>query len=215
MPTRVIDAAAHPFDPCAVGEQQGSVHAGTIGRSVRTPGDVEVNSSDDVAPMGSLKAWYGASMSSPVLLCADGSELSTAALAAGLAILSSDHDAVIVTVMEETDPLLMTGTGFAGSLITADEFEELNDAAAQGARDVIAATKAALGLPDAEAHVLRGDAGVAICQLAVDLSARAIVMGSRGRGGLRRAVLGSVSDHIVRHAPCPVVVTGHHDHDDD
>jgi len=152
-------------------------------------------------------------MSSPVLLCADGSELSTAALAAGLAILAPDQHAVIVTVMEETDPLLMTGTGFAGSLITADEFEELNDAAAEGAREVIAATKVALGLPDAAAHVLRGDAGVAICQLAVDLSAQAIVMGSRGRGGLRRAVLGSVSDHIVRHAPCPVVVTGHHDHD--
>jgi nucleotide-binding universal stress UspA family protein len=32
--------------------------------------------------------------------------------------------------------------------------------------------------------------------------------GSRGRGGLTRALLGSVSDYIVRNAPCPVVVTG-------
>lgn len=32
-----------------------------------------------------------------------------------------------------------------------------------------------------------------------------IVMGTHGRGGLKRLVLGSVADHIVRHAQCPVV----------
>jgi len=37
------------------------------------------------------------------------------------------------------------------------------------------------------------------------------VVGSRGRGGLKRAVLGSVSDHLVRNAPCTVVVTGEQD----
>jgi nucleotide-binding universal stress UspA family protein len=33
-------------------------------------------------------------------------------------------------------------------------------------------------------------------------------MGSRGRGGIKRALLGSVSDYVVRNARCPVVVTG-------
>jgi nucleotide-binding universal stress UspA family protein len=33
-----------------------------------------------------------------------------------------------------------------------------------------------------------------------------IVIGSRGRGGLRRALLGSVSDSVIRHAHCPVLV---------
>jgi nucleotide-binding universal stress UspA family protein len=32
------------------------------------------------------------------------------------------------------------------------------------------------------------------------------VLGSRGRGGIRRALMGSVSDSIVRHAHCPVLV---------
>jgi nucleotide-binding universal stress UspA family protein len=31
------------------------------------------------------------------------------------------------------------------------------------------------------------------------------VLGTRGHGGLRRAVLGSVSDHVVRNCPCPVI----------
>ncbi len=32
-----------------------------------------------------------------------------------------------------------------------------------------------------------------------------IVMGTHGRGGMKRLVLGSVADYLVRHAPCPVV----------
>jgi nucleotide-binding universal stress UspA family protein len=32
-------------------------------------------------------------------------------------------------------------------------------------------------------------------------------MGSRGRGGIKRALLGSVSDYVVRNAHCSVVIT--------
>jgi nucleotide-binding universal stress UspA family protein len=31
-------------------------------------------------------------------------------------------------------------------------------------------------------------------------------MGSRGRGGMNRALMGSISDSVVRHAHCPVLV---------
>jgi nucleotide-binding universal stress UspA family protein len=67
---------------------------------------------------------------------------------------------------------------------------------------------AALGTGDAQLRVLRGDAGPACCDHAAEIDARAMVIGTRGRGGIKRAFLGSVSDYVVRNAPCPVVVTG-------
>ena len=45
-----------------------------------------------------------------------------------------------------------------------------------------------------------------IVQVAEDIGAGLIVMGSRGLGGVRRALMGSVSDSVVRHAHCPVLV---------
>jgi nucleotide-binding universal stress UspA family protein len=45
-----------------------------------------------------------------------------------------------------------------------------------------------------------------IVQVAEDIEAGLIVMGSRGLGGVRRALIGSVSDSVVRHAHCPVLV---------
>jgi nucleotide-binding universal stress UspA family protein len=46
----------------------------------------------------------------------------------------------------------------------------------------------------------------AIVHLAEEIGADLIVIGSRGFGGLRRALLGNVADSVVRHAHCPVLV---------
>ena len=56
-----------------------------------------------------------------------------------------------------------------------------------------------------ERHVAIGDAATEILRLARCLDSDLIVMGTRGRTGLRRAVLGSVAESVVRHATCPVV----------
>jgi nucleotide-binding universal stress UspA family protein len=59
----------------------------------------------------------------------------------------------------------------------------------------VAGVHARLGRPDAE-----------IVGLADELGAGLIVLGSRGLGPLRRALMGSVSDSVIRHAHCPVLV---------
>lgn len=143
-----------------------------------------------------------------MLLCADGSHHSTAALAAGAALLAAETPLVIVTVMAEPDPSLVTGSGMAGGVMSPDAFDQMEAQAAQDATEIVTQTAAQLGLGGAEVRVLRGDPAMAICHLAEELDAAAIVLGSRGRGGIKRAVLGSVSDHVVRNAPCTVIVTG-------
>jgi nucleotide-binding universal stress UspA family protein len=58
----------------------------------------------------------------------------------------------------------------------------------------------------AETHLRIGGAAEEIVDLAEELGAGLIVLGSRGRGGIRRALMGSVSDFVVQHAHCPVLV---------
>ncbi len=142
-----------------------------------------------------------------MLLCTDGSDLSRKALAAGVALLGRDRRYGVVTAADTPDPTALTGTGFAGGVVSPEEFDREVAAATDAATSEVAGVIGSLGLDGAESHVVRGAAGPAICDLASELSAAAIVVGSRGRGGLKRAVLGSVSDHVVRHAPCPVLVT--------
>jgi nucleotide-binding universal stress UspA family protein len=58
----------------------------------------------------------------------------------------------------------------------------------------------------AEAHVRLGRPPQEIVNLADKIDAGLIVVGSRGLGGITRALMGSVSDAVVRHAHCPVLV---------
>ncbi|MDQ3924791.1 MAG: universal stress protein [Actinomycetota bacterium] len=58
----------------------------------------------------------------------------------------------------------------------------------------------------AESYLRSGRRDREIVALADEIDSGLIVMGSRGRGGVRRALMGSVSDSVVRHAHCPVLV---------
>ena len=66
------------------------------------------------------------------------------------------------------------------------------------------------GATVAQSHLRMGRANARadeeIVELAQSIDAGMIVMGSRGQGRLRRALLGSVSESVVRHAPCPVTI---------
>lgn len=54
--------------------------------------------------------------------------------------------------------------------------------------------------------VWEGEPGPAIVDAARSEAADLVVVGSHGRGRVERFVLGSVSDHVVRHAPCPILI---------
>ena len=58
----------------------------------------------------------------------------------------------------------------------------------------------------AETHLRSGEPDKEILRLAEELGAGLIVIGSRGLGAVSRALMGSVSESVIRHAHCPVFV---------
>ena len=55
-------------------------------------------------------------------------------------------------------------------------------------------------------EVRTGRAGPTVVECARDIEADLVVVGSHGRTGVAHLVMGSVAEHVVRHAPCPVLV---------
>jgi len=64
-----------------------------------------------------------------------------------------------------------------------------------------------------EFRTAEGDAGSEIIAAARTLPADLIVISTHGRTGLAHALLGSVAEHVVRRAPCPVLVVREHEHE--
>ncbi len=138
-----------------------------------------------------------------ILLATDGSE--EAELAALRAVdlgQSTDselhvvHVGVVPTFLESYPGTL----GYDGKL-----YEELEEEARELLRKESWRVKVAGGTV-AGAHLRMGSADLEIVGLAKELGADLIVMGCRGHRGIRRAIEGSISDGVIRHAPCPVLV---------
>jgi nucleotide-binding universal stress UspA family protein len=77
---------------------------------------------------------------------------------------------------------------------------------AQGILDEQVKKIEGLGGTVAQARLREGDAAEEIAALAEEIGAGLLAVGSRGRGRIRRALMGSVSDAVVRQAYCPVMV---------
>ena len=151
-------------------------------------------------------------MDSIVLLCTDGSAVSIDALRSALPLLAPADRTILVTVESSVSRDTITGTGFTTEESARDLSDQIETSGDRVAKHILDATVDALGLDDVELRAVVGRPGYAICELAEALPASVVVIGTSGRSGLRRAVVGSTSDHIIRHAPCPVLVqgVGHH-----
>ena len=117
--------------------------------------------------------------------------------------LASAHGAqlVIVSVIDP-DELMHDGTGVPS--VGALRWDQVRDDRQKAAQRLVAQSQAA-GV-EAAFMVWTGDPGESIVAAAAAEAADMIVVGSHGRSRIGRIVAGSVSDHVVRHAPCPVLV---------
>jgi nucleotide-binding universal stress UspA family protein len=101
-------------------------------------------------------------------------------------------------------PVLTTLPAF-GTLPPIEDLSKEADAALHAVLDEEHVTST--DVVPVETVVAEGPAAAALLEAAAD--ADLLVVGSRGHGGFTGMLLGSVSQHCVAHAPCPVVVVRH------
>jgi nucleotide-binding universal stress UspA family protein len=141
-----------------------------------------------------------------ILLAVDGSEHSDAATR-NLIERPWPPETVVRVVTVAQIPLVPVDA-FGGVGLSTHNYELLTPALFEQAQAVVARTVDQLrsaGI-DAEGVVPRGDARVEIVAAATEWRADLIIVGSHGRTGLQRWLLGSVAEYIVRHAPCSVEI---------
>jgi nucleotide-binding universal stress UspA family protein len=139
-----------------------------------------------------------------ILLATDGSTEaeSAAQLAAELADKTGSE---LHVVYVEVVPYSAQYSAAAAVGYDRELYEKIKEEGRQTLRKLTWQVKLA-GAAVAENHLRLGAPDEEIVRLAEAIGAGLIVMGSRGRGGVKRALMGSVSDSVVRNAHCPVTV---------
>ncbi|MCC6174958.1 MAG: universal stress protein [Chloroflexi bacterium] len=136
----------------------------------------------------------------------DGSPLSEAALP-WAAALARKQGCTLVLAQAVPWPA-MVADGFAGGYVTPQFYDEIMATERAAAHSYLEELRAGLAADDlpVQTIVRDGAPSTVVLDVADELGVDAIVMATRGRGGLARAVLGSVAEYIVQHVTVPVLL---------
>jgi nucleotide-binding universal stress UspA family protein len=147
---------------------------------------------------------------SKVVLAIDGSEEASRAAEAAVELCEKTGSELhVVHVGEDFYLTAVTDLDMVAPTWVAQEYPESEANFEQIARKVLdteVEKVEAAGGTVAQAYLRMGRADAEIVDLAKEIEAGLVVLGSRGLGGIKRALLGSVSYSVVRHAHCPVLV---------
>jgi nucleotide-binding universal stress UspA family protein len=147
-----------------------------------------------------------------ILLASDGSESAAHATEVAVELSKKTHSELHVLYVGEYSTASPVPQAADTSWVVQEDLaplEEQGQQFEQVARQTLDAEVQqvrAAGGTVAQAHLRLGTPAAEIVELAEDLRVGLVVVGSRGLGGLRRALMGSVSDSVVRHAHCLVLV---------
>jgi nucleotide-binding universal stress UspA family protein len=139
----------------------------------------------------------------PILLATDGSPSAEAATHEAIALARAFEAPLIVVTCANT--VLPPYAGYYGYAEMASEFRKTE---ADHVTRILEETRKrahSAGI-ECETIALDGLAGDEICHVARERSPRLVVVGAHGWGKIGRLLHGSVSTHVLHHAPCPVLV---------
>jgi nucleotide-binding universal stress UspA family protein len=147
-----------------------------------------------------------------IIVATDGSESAIEAAQRSMDLLRPGaHVELVVVIPEYEDPMEDAG-GIEGPGITYEQADkDWKKATAEG-QAALDRTAAVVGT-DVEVRLVPNDEspGATIVGVAREMHADVLVIGSSSKGWLTRLFRGSVSDYVVHHSPCPVMVI-RHDH---
>jgi nucleotide-binding universal stress UspA family protein len=140
-----------------------------------------------------------------ILLATDGSIFSkTATKAVASRIVPKNTEVLVLQVVEApsyaTPPQMAPGY--------APEMAEIREAQMKEAKASVAAASTDLQAAGfaVNTRVVEADPRTAILEVAEEWKADLIVLGSHGRKGLKKFLLGSVAESVARHARCSVLI---------
>jgi nucleotide-binding universal stress UspA family protein len=142
-----------------------------------------------------------------ILLALDDSKFSEAALQ--LTIAQSRPQGTQVRVVHVVEPLEIIFPEGKWELKMSRDLEEVRKNKLQQAQQLVSAAAEALrsrGFESVDTAVREGDVRAEIIDAAAEWRADLIVIGSHGRKGMDRFLLGSVSEFVARHARCSVEI---------
>jgi nucleotide-binding universal stress UspA family protein len=157
------------------------------------------------------QTWYGPGYQTgeifmKILFATDGSEFSNAAAEKCYELFGDREGAEIKVISVYEDVQMVASEPFA---LSPEYYQEMAETAKKQAGHYAEAAEKIIkeGCPRANvsAEIMRGKPAQRIVDVAADWNADVIVVGSHGRGFWGR-LLGSVSNGVVNHAPCSVVV---------
>jgi nucleotide-binding universal stress UspA family protein len=154
-----------------------------------------------------------------ILVPLDGSEVSESVLPYAIELVRRcrSKKVVLIEVVESLGQAMATMAPSEPAMVTPEATEAIMEgveAEQQAAREYLSgvAPKFKDAGAEVETVVVSGSPGIEIAQFAESNDIELITISTHGRGGLGRALLGSVADHLLHHVHVPVMVLRYRSH---
>ena len=143
-----------------------------------------------------------------VLIAVDDDAPSREALAFAERLVTERDEVLVLNVTSYAELVPFTGDPFGAGIgavaLDPESLAELDDRA----EELVERTAGEIG-GKTDVVVEHGSPGERICATAGEHGIELIILGSHERGAFGRFLHGSVSDYVVHHSPCPVLVVRH------